>query len=505
LPQNSYCTGTHADADPPDGADGALADGADTMTSERKSWRTRSGALDLPTTSCGGSSSAAAAAGVPVGCLVVERSAMAAARGALSAAASAAGTAWIRPRGVRQVGDRFEIHLSVAGAIAMQSEAEQPAGLRPLLASGAAEWRPGTRCTHRPVVVEPSAGLPTLPADAPPSPPRFRYLELFAGIGGFRLALAPLGGHCVFASELAPRAAQVYADRFGAAVAGDVTELDAAALPEHDLLTGGFPCQSFTTAGDGAGLACPRGQIYLEICRVIAAKRPAAFLLENVPSLYTLGGGQFDADPTRRAPGAALRAIVDDLASCGYTVAARILGAHAYCPQRRDRLFLAGFRDPRAAARFVWPEPAVGAAQGAEAAGGYLTVRSLLEPEGSDAVAAAALSAEQWAKVAPKLKGRVAELDGTARTLMSTYRSGWHQHSEFIVRPDGAGGRFYTTRECARIMGFPDSFVVPGHPDRSRGPQPYMEYQSFYHMIGNAVCPPVVRAVAAAMLDATES
>ena len=168
------------------------------------------------------------------------------------------------------------------------------------------------------------------------------------------------------------------------------------------------------------------------------------------------------------------------------------------------------------------------------------TVRSILEPADSIAVAAAALTPDQYARIKPFMhdgraaahrargerggqqKSRLARLDGYARTLMASYRSSWQRHSEFLpygrveegdgsgptangadgTSSTGRGARFYTAREAARIMGFPDSFVVPGHPTREHGSMAYDAYTRFYHQIGNAVCPPVVKAIAKPILEA---
>ena len=118
----------------------------------------------------------------------------------------------------------------------------------------------------------------------------------------------------VFASELDPHAAATYEANFGAPPdAGDITEVPSDAFPAHDLLVGGFPCQPFATAGERRALADPRGQLYLEVCRVLCARKPAAFLLENVAALYTMGGGTFAPEYADRTPGAVVQTIVQRL------------------------------------------------------------------------------------------------------------------------------------------------------------------------------------------------
>jgi DNA (cytosine-5)-methyltransferase 1 len=127
------------------------------------------------------------------------------------------------------------------------------------------------------------------PPDASASggaPGTFRYCELFAGIGGFRLALDALGGRCVFASEVDPNAVATYRANFGHAPAGDITEVPSEAVPAHDLLVGGFPCQAYSRLGAQLGLAAD--SLFLEVVRIARAAAPSALLLENVPNLMRI-------------------------------------------------------------------------------------------------------------------------------------------------------------------------------------------------------------------------
>ena len=130
---------------------------------------------------------------------------------------------------------------------------------------------------------------------------------------------------------------------------------------------------------------------------------------------------------------------------------------------------------------------------------------SVLETPDSVGVAAAALSAAQRAKVAEGLAdcSRVARLEGRARTLIANYRHGWHRDSEFVV--DGSGVRFYTCREALRLMGFPESWAVAGWPNSDRGGKALEAYQRSYRQIGNAVCPPVITAIAREVMRALDS
>ena len=354
----------------------------------------------------------------------------------------------------------------------------------------------------------------------------FAFSELFAGVGGFAYALRACGGVPVFAAELCPHARATYAinhgcgggiipndfsehdandehagpEHAGPLVVGDVTDVCESVIPNHDVLTGGFPCQSFSRRGDRRGFDDPRGLLYLEICRVLRACRPSAFLLENVDGLVTMRGGE------------TIRAVVEALASCGYGVTYAVLdAADGWAPQRRRRVFFVGFRDDKvsqgALERFAWPTVAknTGASRP--------RVRSILEreedaadPPGA-AMRACEVSAYQMDRAArffaraPEDASRerrtnavayvAADPDGHARTLCASYRRSSAYNAE-LVPPSAATRarrpRFYTAREAARLMGFPETF----QPDPERA----------WHELGNSVVVPLVRDVAAAVLTA---
>lgn len=365
----------------------------------------------------------------------------------------------------------------------------------------------------------------------------FAFSELFAGVGGFAYALRDVGGVPVFAAELCPHARATYVINHGCGggifpndatdavtnggdentaayryagplVVGDVTDVCESVIPNHDVLTGGFPCQAFSRRGDRRGFDDPRGLLYLEICRVLRACRPSAFLLENVDGLVTMRGGE------------TIRAVVEALASCGYGVTYAVLdAADGWAPQRRRRVFFVGFRDDKvsqgALERFAWPT--------VDDTGASPRVRSILEreedaadPPGA-AMRACEISAYQMDRAArffaragalPKspedasrerrTKGQsrqsayvAADLDGHARTLCASYRRSSAYNAE-LVPPSPATRarrpRFYTAREAARLMGFPETF----QPDPERA----------WHEIGNAVAVPLVRDIAAAVLTA---
>ena len=164
------------------------------------------------------------------------------------------------------------------------------------------------------------------------------FADVFSGIGGFRLALERRGLRCVFSSEIDEHARKAYAANFGDEPAGDIREIDAAAIPDHDVLCGGFPCQSFSLAGTKTagrkGLSDPRGALFFEIVRIAGAKRPAVLLLENVRGLVSLDKGRTVRDMERA------------LAEAGYRTTRNVLNAADYgIPQNRERVYFVCLRD----------------------------------------------------------------------------------------------------------------------------------------------------------------
>lgn len=170
------------------------------------------------------------------------------------------------------------------------------------------------------------------------------YIDLFAGIGGMRIPFDELGYRSVFASEWDPAAANTYEAWHGERPAGDITQIEAAHIPAHDLLLAGFPCQAFSIMGKRAGFADTRGTLFFEIERILAHHRPRAILLENVKQIVT--------HDNRRT----LKVIEDHLTALGYHFEWRVLNALNFgLPQKRERFILVGFTDPEDLERFEWP------------------------------------------------------------------------------------------------------------------------------------------------------
>lgn len=333
-----------------------------------------------------------------------------------------------------------------------------------------------------------------------PGPAPFRFIDLFAGIGGLRIPFDEMGGECVWTSEWNRFSNETYRANFGDGhpIVGDITEVDEADVPAHDLLIGGFPCQPFSLAGvskkkslgRGHGFADEtQGTLFFDIARILDHHRPGAFLLENVKNLASHDRG--------RTFEVIMRTLREDL---GYHVQHRIIDAKGYVPQHRERVFIVGFRDPTDFRLETLEVPV--AEEGPR-------LRSILHPEdgsedeeppytvGPDARVAAkyTLSDKLWTYLqgyAEKHRRRgngfgfgLVGPEDTARTLSARYHK---DGSEILIRRKGGNPRRLTPRECARLMGF----------DRAGGREwriPVSDTQA-YRQFGNAVAVPVVRAIA---------
>ncbi len=159
------------------------------------------------------------------------------------------------------------------------------------------------------------------------------FVDLFCGVGGFHIPLAERGLKCVFASEIDKHAAESYEANFGLKPHGDITTIDAATIPPHDVLCAGFPCQPFSNSGNGQGLADARGGLFHEIVRIATHCQPKVILLENVPAILTISKGQV------------LEVIRDSLDEAGYRVDWSVLNSGAYgVPQSRKRCYFVCIR-----------------------------------------------------------------------------------------------------------------------------------------------------------------
>lgn len=352
----------------------------------------------------------------------------------------------------------------------------------------------------------PTAVLPALRevvggASPPTSDADFTFIDLFAGIGGIRLGFEAAGGRCVFTSEWDSYAQKTYAENFGAGhpIHGDITKIDEDDIPDHDVLLAGFPCQPFSLAGVSKknalgrphGFECTtQGTLFFDVQRIIAAKRPAAFLLENVKNLVSHDKGN------------TFRVIMDVLENqLGYTVKPMIVDGRRFVPQHRQRILLVGFRED---VGFSWdnvhlPEVASGpklssilhTENGSETDvddGRYILPTGKVGKKYilTDRLWAYLQAYAQKHREAGNGFGcSVVGPQDTSRTLSARY---YKDGSEILIsRGKVRNPRRLTPRECARLMGYPDSFRIPVSDTRA------------YKQFGNSVVVPLVREVALAM------
>lgn len=335
--------------------------------------------------------------------------------------------------------------------------------------------------------------------------PSFTFIDLFAGIGGMRLGFEAAGGKCVFTSEWDKYSQQTYRANFGITepILGDIRKVPHEAIPDHDVLLAGFPCQPFSLAGVSKKNALGRphgfadetqGTLFFEIAEILQRRRPAAFLLENVKHLARHDGG--------RTFSIIMKTLRDDL---GYTVQTLVVDARRVLPQHRERIFIAGFRE---ATEFdikgierILPKVEEGP-----------TLGSILHKEDGSESPEAPYTEGPHAEVSKKYVltthlwqylrnyarkhqqkgngfgfGLVGPADVT-RTLSARY---YKDGSEILIRRNRANPRRLTPRECARLMGFDragrDPFKIPVSDTQA------------YRQFGNAVAVPVVEAFAKLM------
>lgn len=327
----------------------------------------------------------------------------------------------------------------------------------------------------------------------------FTFIDLFAGVGGIRLGFESIGGECIFTSEWDRYSQKTYRTNFNDhhPVVGDITKVDKDLIPNHDVLLAGFPCQPFSLAGvskkKSLGLAhgfeCnTQGTLFFEVERIIATKQPKAFLLENVKNLKSHDGGKTFA------------IIMETLQKkLRYHVHTMIIDANGFVPQHRERIFIVGFREDMP---FSWDNLNLPVK-------GTVLMKDILHPEdGSESSEPPytngkkakvnedfILSDRLWNYLQAYKKKHEAKGNGfgfglitgedTARTLSARYHK---DGSEILIyRGENKNPRRLTPRECARLMGYPNSFTIP------------VSNTQAYRQFGNSVVVPLIQEIAKIM------
>ena len=306
----------------------------------------------------------------------------------------------------------------------------------------------------------------------------FTFIDLFAGIGGMRLAFESAGGRCVYSNEWNKYSQQTYFANFGEQPEGDITKVDENGIPDHDVLVAGFPCQPFSIAGVSKKNSLGRetgfqdktqGTLFFDVCRILKAKRPKAFLLENVKNLKSHDKGR------------TFKIIMESLNELKYDVYTAILDGQNYVPQHRERILIVGFDKERYGESLPFsfdinpknPKP---------------LMKDILEKSADDKYT---LSDKLWLYLqnyAAKHKAAgngfgygMADRNGISRTLSARY---YKDGSEILIEQKDKNPRRLTPRECARLQGFSDDFKI------------VVSDTQAYKQFGNSVVVPLMADVA---------
>ena len=306
----------------------------------------------------------------------------------------------------------------------------------------------------------------------------FTFIDLFAGIGGIRIPFQELGGKCVFTSEWDKFAQKTYHVNFGDMPNGDITKITNEEIPDFDVLLGGFPCQPFSQAGLKKGFSDTRGTLFFEIERIIKAKRPKAFLLENVKQLRGHDKGR------------TLKVILEHLDALDYQVTYDVLRAADFgVPQNRERIYIVGF-DRRYYGlddkyKFPFPEPThqktrLGDILEDNVDEKYTISQKLYEGH-----------IRRKTEHQKKGNGFGFSLFNADSEYTNTISARYYKDGSEILIDQGTDipPRKLTPRECARLKGFPESFIIPVSDTQA------------YKQFGNSVAVPVIRAIAKRMRE----
>lgn len=309
-----------------------------------------------------------------------------------------------------------------------------------------------------------------------------RYIDLFAGIGGFHQALSSFGATCVFASEWDKYAAATYYANYDIFPKGDITKIDESRIPRHDILCAGFPCQAFSISGKQKGFEDARGTLFFDIARIVKHHQPRLLFLENVRNFERHDGGN------------TLKVVLKTLNELGYNVNYQVLNASDYnLPQNRERIYFVCFRKDLQIKNFEFPKPSIK----------KVALIDFLEAHPNDAKIIDRPDIKITKNFSP-IKNIFGELDLPNRPIQIGIVNKGGQ-GERIYDPYGhaitlsahGGGigsktglykigdviRKLTPRECARIQGFPDAFKIVSSPSQA------------YKQFGNSVAVNVLKAI----------
>jgi DNA (cytosine-5)-methyltransferase 1 len=299
----------------------------------------------------------------------------------------------------------------------------------------------------------------------------FKFIDLFAGIGGIRLGFESINGKCVFSSEWDKFAQKTYEANFDEMPYGDITKIDEKMIPQFDFLLAGFPCQPFSHAGLKKGFEDSRGTLFFDIARIINFHKPKVVFLENVKGFKNHDKGN------------TFSVVKNILKQMGYTVYAKVLNAKDFgVPQNRERIYIVAFLDK---VYFEFPEPI------------KINVKlgNILETNPNDKYT---ISNKLWEGHQRRKKEHREKGNGFGYSLFnqeseytSTISARYYKDgSEILIEQEGKNPRKLTKREAARLQGFPDEYKLP-----------CSDVQT-YKQLGNSVAVPVIKALAKKIQEA---
>ena len=300
----------------------------------------------------------------------------------------------------------------------------------------------------------------------------YKTIDLFAGIGGIRLGFEAYGCKNVFSSEWDKDAQAMYEANFNEKPHGDINLIEPYNIPDHDILLAGFPCQPFSIAGKGLGFADTRGTLFFNIEAILKAKKPRAFLLENVKRLTTHDNGQ------------TFTVILEKLKALGYTVYSKVFNSLDFgIPQKRERIYLVGFLEP---IHFNFPTPL----------GYYQSLTTILQDDDqipasyflSDAIKQKRINGVKGSPPFPSIWHENIGGNISALPYSCALRAGG-SYNYLVVN----GVRRLTDREMLRLQGFPDDFKIT------------IPYSGVRKVAGNSVSVPVIKAIAKEMIKTLQT
>ena len=317
----------------------------------------------------------------------------------------------------------------------------------------------------------------------PVEKPKFTFIDLFAGIGGFRLAFQSLGGKCVFTSEYNYFAQKTYEANFGEVPFGDITKINENEIPDHDILIAGFPCQPFSIAGVSKKNALGRshgfkdetqGTLFFDLARIIEAKKPKTFLLENVKNLLSHDKGR------------TFKVISNTLKELNYSIYYQVLDGKHFVPQHRERIVIVGFSNEyfKGDEKFSFPEMPEPNHK----------IADILENKPDSKYTLTDHLWEYLIRYSAKHKAKgngfgygMTDLAGISRTMSARY---YKDGAEILIPQKGKNPRRLTPRECSRLQGYPDNFIIPVSDNQA------------YRQFGNSVVVPLMKSVGSNLVSA---